>query len=1340
MLRSGFIGGGANAATDEFLKSFQATAPTKLQEANEASNFLTTTKEEEKKATTASPPPLEQGDKQRVGLFTLLKYSTKTERYLMSIGIIMAAISGLCMPVWLLLLAQSLSTFNQIGQLFATIGEEAIDVLLDELFKLIYSFAIVGCITLISGTIYVSLWTYVGEAQTLRIRKKFVKSALNQDMGWFDTHCAGGDPQELSSLASNSILRIEMSLKRSIPDTLANLLASVGSLMVAFGLDFPLALYMLLTLPVIGICVGVLSCFMRKYSGKALMEFSSAGSFASEILTGIKTIASLRAEGWASERYAGHVEMAQRYSVLTIFCGKLASGLMGLLFYLIYTFAFAFGTTQAADNIDMRNQYISPFACMGITLSGRTRPIDCGITGSEVMVCIYGVILCAQFFALMNPGLNAINLGRIAALEVYGTIERTPPIDGNDNVKGEKLGKDFQENIEFENVVFAYPSRPNDIIFTNFNLSIEAGSAVALVGPSGSGKSSLSRLLLRLYDPVGGHIRVNGTPLSDINLKWWRQQIGYVSQEPCLFPGSIFDNIAAGKDGGVATDEEVKEAAKAASAHEFIMELPEAYDTFYSGSSIQLSGGQIQRISIARALVRSPKILLLDEATSALDFESERVVQDALDKIREQRKLTTVTVAHRLTTIVNSDKIVVLADGAIQESGTHSELYHLGGIYTTLAEGQGLTADATSGVKLDAIQEDADIVDVKEDVSKTELVEQPDVEKAEVREVSGKVEEVDDIDEVPNIDIAGVATRLKKYNRPEIAYTIVGYAGGIVAGCLPAAEAILFGLITGNFYKYDTGKDLLEVNLPICLWFILLAACSFIGNICLGVGFGVSGSRLQKRVRVLVFDKILSYSIPFFDFHSVGELTTMLDEDTDAVGNVTGLQQGQRVQVFTCLIAGMVVALAYAWQIGLIAIACVPLMLGASLLQSKYASRDPSVHSLISPETLLERSLANIVVLQAYGLRDDTSRKYDLALEPDANFKKKSAAYVGLAFGISQFAVFGTFALVFYAGVKLMLSAKLQFTDFFVALLSVMFSSFGAGQCGADFSSRKRGLESAACLFEVADGSMEDGNDPLSDVGNKPSCLDGNISFNNCHFAYPTRKNNMIYYSNGDRDGFSLDIDCRQSVAFTGRSGCGKSTALQILLRFYNVDKGTVKLDGQDISELNIGWLRDQIGYVGQMPTLFAGSIADNIKLGKPGATDVEIIAAAKAANAHDFILGLSKGYTTDIGVGGSLLSGGQRQRVAIARAIVKDPKILVCDEATAALDNESERVVQAALDNMQETNARTTLVVAHRLETVKKCDKIVVLDGGGVKEQGTHDELLKMEGIYHSLWTKQGH
>jgi ATP-binding cassette subfamily B (MDR/TAP) protein 1 len=358
-------------------------------------------------------------------------------------------------------------------------------------------------------------------------------------------------------------------------------------------------------------------------------------------------------------------------------------------------------------------------------------------------------------------------------------------------------------------------------------------------------------------------------------------------------------------------------------------------------------------------------------------------------------------------------------------------------------------------------------------------------------------------------------------------------------------------------------------------------------------------------------------------------------------------------------------------------------------------------------------------------------------LEPDAKFKKKQAGFSGLAFGLSQFAVFGTFSLVFYVGIRLMLGMKLAFTDFFVALLAVMFSSFGAGQSGADFSARKRGLEAAARLFEVTDGTMIDEDDPLSEQGTNPE-IKGKISFKSIEFAYPSRPTAKVYYKRGDRDGFSLDIDSQKSVAFTGRSGCGKSTALQLLLRFYRVDSGTVEVDNENVTDINIGWLREHIGYVGQMPVLFAGSIRDNILLGKPDATEEELMNAAKSANAHDFIVSLSSGYDTDIGVGGMLLSGGQRQRVAIARAIIKNPKILVLDEATAALDNESEKIVQAALDSMQETNPRTTLTVAHRLETVKGCDKIVVLDNGGVKEEGTHAELLALEGLYHSLWTKQ--
>lgn len=493
-------------------------------------------------------------------------------------------------------------------------------------------------------------------------------------------------------------------------------------------------------------------------------------------------------------------------------------------------------------------------------------------------------------------------------------------------------------------------------------------------------------------------------------------------------------------------------------------------------------------------------------------------------------------------------------------------------------------------------------------------------------------------------------------------------------------------------------------------------------------------------MRVLVFDKLMRYPVSWFDYpeHSTGELTTALEEDSETASNVTGLSQGQRVQVFSCLAAGLIVALSYSWQIGLTAVACVPLIIGSSFIQAKYAKGEGSNDSLISPATLLERAFSDIIVLQAYGLQTDVSNKYSASLEPDVKFKKRQAGFSGLAFGLSQFAVFGTFALIFWAGIRLMLSGKLQFTDFFVALLAIMFSSFGAGQSGADFSARKKGLEAAARLFEISDGMVDDKDDPLSDKGIKPEKIDGAVVFKNCEFAYPTRPTAKIYYKRGDRDGFSLDIDSRQSVAFTGRSGCGKSTALQLLLRFYRVNSGSVEVDNKNVSDINIGWLRDQIGYVGQMPTLFAGSIRDNIKLGKPDATEEELISAARSANAHDFITSLSSGYDTYIGVGGGLLSGGQRQRVAIARAIIKNPKLLVLDEATAALDNESEKIVQAALDRMQETNPRTTLTVAHRLETVKKCDKIIVLDKGGVEEEGTHSELLALNGIYHTLWTKQ--
>ena len=384
----------------------------------------------------------------------------------------------------------------------------------------------------------------------------------------------------------------------------------------------------------------------------------------------------------------------------------------------------------------------------------------------------------------------------------------------------------------------------------------------------------------------------------------------------------------------------------------------------------------------------------------------------------------------------------MIADGSIQECGTHKELFEEGGIYTTLCEGQGLTADAATKTAKEVIPADeATVKTFPLDSDGMKIVasvprgkDENDEEKAMYE--SQEVEEEETKDMPP--DITGVSSRLWQYSKGDILYSVTGYAGSIIVGALPAGEAILFGMITGNFFIITDGEQMRETNTDLSLWFFLLAGLSFIGNICIGIGLGVSGSRLTRRMRVLVFDSLMRNPIAFFDYpeHSTGELTTSLEEDSETVANVTGISMGQRIQVFSCLAAGLIVALVYSWQVGLVAVACVPLIIGSSIIQAKYASREPSTDSLISPATLLERSFADIIVLQAYGQQGNVATQYSASLAPDVKWKKKQAGYQGLAYGLSQFAVFGTFSIIFYVGIKLMISGKLSFTDFFVALLS----------------------------------------------------------------------------------------------------------------------------------------------------------------------------------------------------------------------------------------------------------------------------------------------------------------
>jgi ATP-binding cassette subfamily B (MDR/TAP) protein 1 len=638
---------------------------------------------------------------------------------------------------------------------------------------------------------------------------------------------------------------------------------------------------------------------------------------------------------------------------------------------------------------------------------------------------------------MMGPGLQSINLAQEAAADVFATINRKPAIGVVDPSADDGLTLEGLEGaLDFKNILFTYPSRPRNVIFQGLNLSIFPGQSVGLVGPSGSGKSTISKLLLRFYDPVAGEVSVDGVNLKLLNVAWWRNQVGYVAQEPIIFPGTVRDNIAMGKTD--ATDAEVIDAAKAASAHDFIMELPDQYATFYSGTSIQLSGGQMQRISIARAIIKNPVLLLLDEATSALDSSSEQVVLDAIENIRKSRQITTVSVAHRLSTIMNCDKIAVINHGHVAELGTHRQLLQLGRVYATLCESQGITLDSTAQEKqrsvLLARSKSKKIQSMK---SLGKLIEHdvyddgngdPDVIPDEIQE------------EDPNDN--GALKRLWFLNKPEWGYIVMGVVGAIIVGALSPTEGIFTAQIVENYYTVDP-SELRAVNGRITMGFVALALGSFVFNLFLGCGFSVSGFRLTRRMRALAFDAIVRHSMGWFDRpeHSTGELTTRLEEDCGAVSKVTGWALGYKVRVIATLMTGVIIALVFSWQIGLVAIACVPVIMSAALLQARCVKPRNIQTTGLSPATVLESGLRGISSVHAYNLQAKFCEDYSLALKPYSAGKTKEGIIAGAVFGLSQCAIFMSFALLFYVGSALLIQVKIGFAEFFTAILAVMFGA-----------------------------------------------------------------------------------------------------------------------------------------------------------------------------------------------------------------------------------------------------------------------------------------------------------
>ncbi|XP_044222563.1 bile salt export pump isoform X1 [Thunnus albacares] len=1290
----------------------------------------------------------EDGDEEKnkentlsVGYFQLFRFATWKDNVLMVVGSLCALIHGAASPLMLLVYGMMTDTFvayelevqelkdpnkecnnNTIywknGSIYETPENRTVYCGVNiegQMTKFAYYYVGIGLAVLFVSYFQITLWVSVAARQIQRIRKTYFRKVMRMEIGWFDCNSVG----ELNTRISDDINKINSAIADQVSIFIERLSTFVFGFMVGFMGGWKLTLVVIAVSPLIGMAAGLMAMAVARLTGQELRAYAKAGAVADEVLSSIRTVAAFSGEEKEAERYDKNLVEAQNWGVKKGMIIGVFQGYLWCIIFLCYALAFWYGSKLVIDTKEL-----SP--------------------GGLIQV-FFGVLMAAVNLGQASPCLEAFASGRAAAKAIFDTIDREPEINCFSE-DGHKLDK-VKGDIEFHNVTFYYPSRPEVKILNDLSMQIKAGDTTAFVGPSGSGKSTTVQLIQRFYDPKEGMVTLDGHDIRSLNIQWLRSLIGIVEQEPVLFSTTIAENIRYGRPG--VTMEDIIQATKEANAYNFIMDLPQKFDTLVGESGGQMSGGQKQRIAIARALIRNPRILLLDMATSALDNESEAVVQEALDKVRMGR--TTISIAHRLSTIRNADVIIGFEHGQAVEKGTHSELLERQGVYFTLVtlQNQG-TSNTANGADSEAVEEDFDLrvrsfsrgSCKSSKRSSVRLRSQSTLSNDFVPDaISGSLKVHLDEDITPENQICeddadehaepAPVVRILKYNQPEWPYMLLGSLGAAINGSVNPIYAVLFSQILGTFGIRDVNEQREQIN-GICILFCIVAVISFFSQFLQGYAFAMSGELLTRRLRKVGFQAMLKQEIGWFDDprNSPGALTTRLASDASMVQGATGSQIGMIVNSLTSIGASFIIAFYFSWKLTLVIMCFLPLIGLSGVLQAKMLSgfANEDKNAMEEAGQVSSEALGNIRTIAGLAKESSFVESYEQKLERPYKSAKKKAHVYGLCFGFAQCVIFMAYAASFRYGGYLVSSEGLQYMLVFRVIAAIVVSGTALGKASSFTPDYAKAKTAAAQFFKLMDRIPK--IDMSHTAGEKWEKFRGEVEFRNCKFTYPTRPDIQVL------KGLVVSVKPGQTLAFVGSSGCGKSTSVQLLERFYDPDEGQVLIDGHPSHTVNVPFLRSQIGIVSQEPVLFDCSIAENIQYGvnMHSVSMEEIIEASKKAYLHDFVMTLPDKYETQVGAQGSQLSRGQKQRIAIARAIVRNPKILLLDEATSALDTESEKTVQSALDEARK--GRTCIVIAHRLSTIQTADIIAVMSHGVVIEQGTHDKLMATRGAYYKLVT----